>query len=103
MYYTKLPYDGLRPDEIVELVDAYLALGDYKWKEGRVSGAVYNYTNELTKLVGAVYEKTSYTNPLHPDIFPGINKMEAEVVRMSATLFKGNAQTVGTVKEMRTH
>lgn len=101
-YYTKLPYDGLRSDEIVELVDAYLALGDYKWKEGRVSGAVYNYTNELSKLVGAVYEKTSYTNPLHPDIFPGINKMEAEVVRMSATLFKGNAKTVGTVKEMRT-
>lgn len=99
MYYTKLPYDGLEHDEIIALVDVYLTLGNYKWKEGRVSGAVYNYTNVLTKLVGAVYEKTSYTNPLHPDIFPGINKMEAEVVRMSATLFRGNATTVGTVRE----
>lgn len=97
MYYSKLPFDGLSEKEIYSLVDAYLALGDYKWKEGRVSGAVYNYTNELAKLVAAVYEKTSYTNPLHPDIFPGINKMEAEVVRMTATLFRGNANTVGTV------
>lgn len=96
-YYTKLPFNGLEAEEIVKLVDAYLALGEYKWKEGRVSGAVYNYTNDLAKLVAAVYEKTSYTNPLHPDIFPGINKMEAEVVRMSAALFRGNAKTVGTV------
>lgn len=101
-YYTKLPFDGLKHEQIVALVDDYLALGEYKWKEGRVSGAVYNYTNDLAKLVAAVYEKTSYTNPLHPDIFPGINKMEAEVVRMCATLFRGNAKTVGTVKTMRT-
>lgn len=100
-YYTKLPFDGLSHEEIIGLVDAYLALGEYKWKEGRVSGAVYNYTNDLAKLVAAVYEKTSYTNPLHPDIFPGINKMEAEVVRMSAVLFRGNEETVGTVNAMR--
>lgn len=97
MYYTKLPFNGLQQEEIIALVDAYLALGEYKWKEGRVSGAVYNYTNSLAKLVAAVYEKTSYTNPLHPDIFPGINKMEAEVVRMSAALFRGDAKAVGTV------
>lgn len=100
-YYTKLPYDGLSHEEIIRLVDAYLALGEYKWKEGRVSGAVYNYTNDLAKLVAAVYEKTSYTNPLHPDIFPGINKMEAEVVRMCAVLFRGNAETVGTVNAIK--
>lgn len=100
-YYTKLPFDGMQHEEIVALVDVYLALGNYKWKEGRVSGAVYNYTNDLARLVAAVYEKTSYTNPLHPDIFPGINKMEAEVVRMSAALFRGNAKTVGTVSAAR--
>ena len=97
-YYTKLPYDGFDNAEILRMVDEYLTLGTYRWKEGRVSGAVYNFDDELASLVGSVYQKTSYTNPLHPDIFPGICKMEAEVVRMTATLFRGDADAVGTVR-----
>lgn len=97
-YYISLPNYGLTEEEILKAVDEYLALGEYKWKEGRVSGAVYNFNDNLCKLVGSVYEKTSYTNPLHSDIFPGINKMEAEVVRMCATMFNGDEETCGTVK-----
>lgn len=97
-YYTKLPYDAFNKEQIITLLDKYLALGDYNWKGGRVSGAVYNYDNDLADLIAEVYRKTSYTNPLHPDIFPGICKMEAEVVRMSATLFRGGRETVGTVR-----
>lgn len=97
-YFLSIPNDGKKSVEILELIDTHLAVSDYKWKEGRVSGAVYNYSEELTKLMAAVYEKTSYTNPLHPDVFPGINKMEAEVVRMSAALFRGDANSCGTVR-----
>lgn len=97
-YYTKLPYDAFTHDQILEMIDQYLKIGNYNWKGGRVSGAVYNYDDDLAKLVGEVYRKTSYTNPLHPDIFPGINKMEAEIVRMTAVLFHGDDDTVGTVR-----
>lgn len=96
-YYTKLPYDAFTKDDILELMDRYLAMGTYNWQEGRVSGAVYNYDKDLASFVGSVYAKTSYTNPLHPDIFPGICKMEAEVVRMTAVLFHGGPAVVGTV------
>lgn len=96
-YYTTIPTDGLSQEAILETVDAYLALGDYKWKEGRVSGAVYKFDEELIELIKNVYGKTSYTNPLHPDIFPGVCKMEAEVVRMTANLFSGGPKTCGTV------
>lgn len=96
-YFVALPADGFAKDKILKLVDDYLNLSVYKWKEGRVSGTVYNFDPELCDLVAAVYEKTSYTNPLHSDIFPGINKMEAEVVRMCATMFNGGPETVGTV------
>ena len=34
-----------------------------------------------------VYGMAAWTNPLHPDAFPGIRKMEAEVVRMCCDLF----------------
>lgn len=97
-YFKTLPLLGLSNDELLEQVDKYLLLGEYKWKEGRVSGAVYNFNDELCELVSTVYKKTAYTNPLHADIFPGINKMEAEVVRMCAAMFNGDADTVGTVR-----
>lgn len=105
-------------------------MGEYKWNEGFVSGAVYNFDPKVIDLMTKVYSKviklkinllnfnyfifqTAYTNPLHPDIFPGnlinslnfpfcnkkissgICKMEAEVLRMVANLFNGNSNTCG--------
>lgn len=74
-----------------------VAKGGFDWKNGRVSGSVYFHDPELISLVTEVYGKSSYTNPLHPDIFPGLCKMEAEVVRIAANLFHGNSQACGTV------
>lgn len=75
----KLPEDSLDEKAILEKLDSYMSLGNYKWKEGFVSGSVYNYDNKLVELVTKVYGRTAYTNPLHPDVFPGVCKMEAEV------------------------
>lgn len=96
-YYTTLPMLGLSKAELLMQIDNYLALGEFEWRDGHVSGAVYSYDTELCSLVGTIYEKTAYTNPLHSDVFPGINKMEAEIVRMCAAMLNGNANTVGTV------
>uniref|UniRef100_A0ABK9NGB5 Longin domain-containing protein n=2 Tax=Glossina morsitans morsitans TaxID=37546 RepID=A0ABK9NGB5_GLOMM len=60
---------------LVNLSKQYLVinfLGD-----DRMSGAVYGFHEELVDLVTKFYGKASYTNPLHPDVFPGICKMEA--------------------------
>lgn len=73
--------------------------GSYDWKGGLVSGSVYYYNPELIDLVTEVYRKASYTNPLHPDLFPGLCKMEAEVVRIAANLFHGNEKTCGVVSD----
>lgn len=97
-YFTALPLLGMSKEELLMQIDNYLALGEFEWRDGRVSGAVYNYNTELCSLVGQIYEKTAYTNPLHCDVFPGINKMEAEVVRMCAAMFNGQANAVGTVR-----
>ncbi|XP_055632841.1 sphingosine-1-phosphate lyase [Toxorhynchites rutilus septentrionalis] len=96
-FVTILPQDGIAEDRILQKVDEYLSLGHYKWKEGFISGAVYYYDPRLVKLVTEVYGKASYTNPLHVDVFPGICKMEAEVIRMAATLFKGGSNACGTM------
>lgn len=39
----------------------------------------------------------AFANPLHPDIFPGCRKMEAEVVHIVANLFYGGLECCGTV------
>jgi len=71
--------------------------GDFKWKTGTVSGTVYRYDDQLNKLLGQVYCAASYTNPLHPDVFTGICKLEAEIVRIACRLFHGDKNTCGTV------
>ncbi|RZB39694.1 sphingosine-1-phosphate lyase [Asbolus verrucosus] len=96
-YITSLPPDRLPADDILQLVRQNLKLGDYDWKGGLVSGAVYYYNTDLIKLVTDVYGLTSYTNPLHPDLFPGLCKMESEVVRMAANLFHGDENACGTM------
>jgi hypothetical protein len=75
-----------------------LLAGEYDWRDGFVSGAVYNYNPDLIKLLTEVYGQASYTNPLHPDVFPGVCKMEAEVVRITANLFHGGSKSCGTVR-----
>lgn len=50
-----------------------------------------------------VYGDFAWSNPLHPDIFPGVRKMEAEVVRMCCTLFNGGPNSCGTVSQSLVH
>ncbi|XP_050534627.1 sphingosine-1-phosphate lyase isoform X3 [Daktulosphaira vitifoliae] len=96
-YIVKLPGKGLSREDLIETVNRYLNLGKYKWKEGYISGAVYYYDEKLIELLTEVYGLASYTNPLHSDIFPGICKMEAEVVRIVSDLFHGGPNVCGTM------
>ncbi|XP_072247479.1 sphingosine-1-phosphate lyase 1 isoform X2 [Leuresthes tenuis] len=98
MSYTKeLPSKGLTQNQVMEKIKEYETLNDVQWEKGCVSGAVYWGDESLTKLLVKVYGDFAWSNPLHPDIFPGVRKMEAEVVRMSCTLFHGGPNSCGTV------
>ncbi|XP_011497779.1 PREDICTED: sphingosine-1-phosphate lyase [Ceratosolen solmsi marchali] len=97
-YITSLPNQGIDLNEILKLVESSVYLGNYDWKNGRVSGCVYrNAETDLRTLVKEVYSLASLTNPLHPDIFPGVCKMEAEVVRIACQLFNGDGNSCGTM------
>uniref|UniRef100_A0A671XMB6 sphinganine-1-phosphate aldolase n=1 Tax=Sparus aurata TaxID=8175 RepID=A0A671XMB6_SPAAU len=110
MSYTKqLPSKGLSQSQVLDKIREYETLNEVKWENGCVSGAVYWGDEKLTKLnvntfdqkllflPFKVYGDFAWSNPLHPDIFPGVRKMEAEVVRMSCTLFHGGPNSCGTV------
>ncbi|XP_063824365.1 sphingosine-1-phosphate lyase isoform X1 [Ostrinia nubilalis] len=93
----ELPATGLSPEQVAEEVRDHLSLGNYDWKNGNVSGAVYHTNEEIAKVACDAYALSAYTNPLHSDVFPGVNKMEAEIVRMAANLFHGDDNCCGTV------
>lgn len=50
-----------------------------------------------------VYGIASYTNPLHSDIFPGVCKMEAEIIRIACRLFNGDESSCGSVSKYIQH
>ena len=74
--------------------------GEFKAENGSLCGICHKQPNpERVEVVTQAYSKTAYANPLNPDAFPGIRKMEAEVVRMTCNLFHGDPnESCGTVK-----
>lgn len=89
----EIPAHGLTSKEIESELDKLQELEHSDWHNGRVSGAVYHGGDELLKLQAEAYYKYSVSNQLHPDVFPGVRKMEAEVVSMVLKIF--NAPETG--------
>ncbi|CAL1706333.1 unnamed protein product [Somion occarium] len=63
------------------------SMGHTDWKHGKVSGAVYHGGEDLQKVIVAAFERYCVSNPLHPDVFPAVRKMEAEVVAMCLRIY----------------
>uniref|UniRef100_A0A3B4E1Q3 sphinganine-1-phosphate aldolase n=2 Tax=Pygocentrus nattereri TaxID=42514 RepID=A0A3B4E1Q3_PYGNA len=86
MSYTQLlPAQGLSQKQVLDSIRQYQTLSESRH-------AVYLFFTHLQ-----VYGEFAWSNPLHPDIFPGVRKMEAEVVRMTCSLFNGGPDSCGTV------
>jgi len=91
--YTALPATGWTADQVREELKKLEEMKHTRWEDGRVSGAVYHGGDELSDLQGEAFRKFGVSNPIHPDVFPAVRKMEAEVVAMTLSLF--NAPDTG--------
>ncbi|PFX17489.1 Sphingosine-1-phosphate lyase 1 [Stylophora pistillata] len=96
-FFTRLPAKGMKEKDLMKEIDKYTKLGEVKWEEGRVSGAIYSGGKELTEVLTKVYSKFTWANPLHVDIFPDVRKMEAEVVQMCVNMYQGGKDACGTM------
>lgn len=93
----ELPAEGMTQEALLKEMDALEETADIDWEAGNVSGGLYNCNPELSRLNTAVYGRFLWTNPLHPDVFPYVRKMEAEVVRWCCNLFHGGEESCGTM------
>lgn len=89
-YLQALPRKGYSESRVASEVDEYLKMDHVDWKEGKCSGTVYNCNQNLTNMISSVLKKFAWANPLHPDVFPSLRKMEAEVARMTCSMFHGD-------------
>jgi sphinganine-1-phosphate aldolase len=108
--HARLPQNGLTPDALKELLNEcaqfmsdrmtffrYKKIDPTEWKRGKVSGAIYHGGPALSSLIHEAYALYSHSNPLHPDLFPSVRKMEAEVVSMCLNLFRASSTGCGNI------
>jgi sphinganine-1-phosphate aldolase len=80
--HLSLPAEGWSAEKVkAELVNLS-SMKHTMWEDGRVSGAVYHGGKDLLALQTEAYGLFTVSNPIHPDVFPGVRKMEAEIVAM---------------------
>lgn len=94
--YINLPKEGWSEETVLKELDTLVAMEHTRWEDGFVSGAVYHGGEELLNIQKEAFGKFTVANPIHPDVFPGVRKMEAEIVAMVLALFNAPSGGAGT-------
>jgi sphinganine-1-phosphate aldolase len=97
--FASLPDQGRDHDEVLGWMATMRDHEQDKWRDGRVSGAVYHGEPDHVAYLNDVYAMHSQCNPLHPDVWPSQSKYEAEIVSMTAGMLgsTGDDGICGTV------
>lgn len=91
-----IPARGTPASELLDRMEA-LREGDADWKDGRVFSLVYYAGDAHYALVKKAHDLFFAENGLNPMAFQSLRRMEAEVVRMTASMLNGGPNTVGTM------
>ncbi|KAJ5054145.1 uncharacterized protein L3040_000427 [Drepanopeziza brunnea f. sp. 'multigermtubi'] len=93
--YLALPKEGWSEETVLKELEVLANMDHTRWEDGFVSGAVYHGGDSLIKLQTEAFGKFTVANPIHPDVFPGVRKMEAEVVSMVLAMFNAPGGSAG--------
>ncbi|KAI9869400.1 MAG: hypothetical protein M1813_000189 [Trichoglossum hirsutum] len=93
--YLSLPKEGWSQEQVKAELMKLGEMEHTRWEDGRVSGAVYHGGRDLMRLQTEAFSFFTVANPIHPDVFPGVRKMEAEVVAMVLAMFNAPEEAAG--------
>jgi len=62
-----------------------------------MTGAVYNNDEKHWNFIADIMRETICSNPLHQDEFKYVTQMEAEIIRWTLNLYRGDETTCGIV------
>ena len=63
----------------------------------KISGVIYLGDKQHNNDMIDIFKQFSFSNPLHPDIFPEIREMEIDIVNIIKYLYKGSESCCGNV------
>ncbi|KAI8908928.1 pyridoxal phosphate-dependent transferase [Gorgonomyces haynaldii] len=95
--HLQLPEKGWSQDRVRKELQTLSQVGHIKWETGKVSGTVYHGGKELSHLLTEAFGLFAVSNPLHPDVFPGVRKMESEIVSMVLKMYNAPSDAGGSV------
>jgi glutamate/tyrosine decarboxylase-like PLP-dependent enzyme len=93
---VRIPARGVDPGALLETMKQRRA-ADADWRQGKVWSLVYYLDEDHQRLLEQAYTLYFSENFLNPIAFRSLKRMETEIVRMSATLFHGDDDVVGTM------
>lgn len=98
-FVSSLPKRALSPEVLLKKVKHYQMFDTANWQQGRISGTIYtNNSSKLNEILLSVYASNMWSNPLHSDVFAGVRKMEAEIIRMVGSMYRAEPKSlVGSV------
>lgn len=90
----RIPESGTGKKEIFDRLESFRDK-DLKWREGRVFGHAFMVNDDVTAVVERAYTMYLWENALDPLLFGSLMRMENEVVAMSVSHLRGDADTAG--------
>jgi sphinganine-1-phosphate aldolase len=90
----QIPEKGLPKEQVLGTLQAFKS-HDMDWKAGKVWCYVYTPDEEAAEVAKEAYMSFLTENGLDPTVFPSMLKLETDVVRMLATLLRGDENVVG--------
>ena len=91
-----LPPKGSSHSDVLGRMRAMRA-DDAQWRAGRTFSLVYHAGDDVSALIKDAYTEFMSENGLSPMAFPSLRRFEAEVLRICAGLFNGDAEVCGTM------
>ena len=91
-----LPALGMKPEELSKVMREIKAM-DADWRGGRTWSLVYYAGDEHTAVIQEAYNLFFMENALNPTAFPSLQRLENDVVAITAGLLGGDEETVGSM------
>ncbi|MCU0656785.1 MAG: aspartate aminotransferase family protein [Polyangiaceae bacterium] len=92
----RIPERAAPFDDILAEMASYRT-NDADWKGGKVWSLVYHAGDEFSEFLKRAHNLYFSENALNPMAFKSLRRMEAEVVRMTASMLHGDEQVAGTM------
>ena len=69
----------------------------HSWTMSSSSEKTTDGGDDLHEIITSTYSRYCVSNPLHPDVFPAVRKMEAEIVSMCLKMYNAPSSAAGAM------